>query len=54
MNTKPNPADYDSKGLISSELQKLNCIEPPEFLWKDEDAWPVNIQEQKNNMRRRS
>ena len=37
-----NPADIASRGISSSRLASCTSwLRGPDFLWKDEDAWPV-------------
>ena len=40
--TAHNPADVASRGISPSRLASCTSwLRDPEFLWKDEDAWPV-------------
>lgn len=44
VHTTQNPADEASRGLtIDPFLTNQRWMEGPEFLWKNEEAWPVNI-----------
>ncbi len=41
VDTKSNPADYASRGLIPNEEIKIKeWLNGPKFLWKTEDKWP--------------
>ena len=42
VNTKSNPADDASRGLDAHEVRMSKWSCGPEFLWKDENEWPVS------------
>ena len=39
--SKNNPADETSRGLLPSNLEKIErWVKSPEFLWEEESRWP--------------
>lgn len=44
--TKSNPADNASRGIGAREIQHSKWISGPDFLWKNEDQWPVAMRAQ--------
>ena len=43
MNTKDNPEDYVSRGIIMDNRDKVKrWILGPKFLWRPEDIWNTN------------
>lgn len=50
VDTKQNPADEASRGMKTDELRDLHWILGPEMLWKKEDEW-LNDDEQEHNLK---
>ena len=42
VNTSSNPADLASRGLMPNKLDQANLwFRGPDFIWQNEDTWPV-------------